>query len=186
MACPLAYPGFSLLLWRFLFWSGLAILIFGAIYNISVKKHLIREVKLIPLTMIIGGILLIVGGIIYHLHVVEPVHQLQEIQASTEQKLFVDNLIKEYIKTNPETKNNHQLMQVWINTKLKEQGKDYRIDFSAPSPPAQTKQTKGVVIKRSGRLRFINPQLHGYEVGMDIENSEDIEVKNPIIKGPNK
>jgi hypothetical protein len=68
MACPLAYPGLPLLLWRFLFWGGLAILIFGSLYNLFIKPRLAKEVNLISLSMVIGGILLIIGGIIYYLH----------------------------------------------------------------------------------------------------------------------
>jgi len=70
-ALPHLWPSAPLWLWLILFWGGLTITAYAIlflIYDFIIRPHLSREVKLIPLTMIICGFLLIIGGIIYHLH----------------------------------------------------------------------------------------------------------------------
>jgi hypothetical protein len=107
MACPLAYPGFPLLLWRFLFWGGLAILIFWGTYNLFTKLSLTKEVKLIPLIMIIGGFMLIAGGIIYHLH----------NNKLIENKIIDKPIIEKYTPSKPNMKGED--IETLIDTKSK-------------------------------------------------------------------
>jgi hypothetical protein len=113
MACPLAYPGFPLLLWRFLFWGGLAILIFWGLYNFFTKLRLTKEVKLIPLIMIIGGFMLIAGGIIYHLHDSKLIENKIIDKPTIEKQTFSKpNLKGEDIKTLIDTKSKAELPEL--------------------------------------------------------------------------
>ena len=70
-ALPHLWPSAPLWLWLILFWGGLTITAYAIlflIYDFTVKPCLAMEVEMIPLTMLIFGFLLIIGGIIYHLH----------------------------------------------------------------------------------------------------------------------
>lgn len=82
MALPLRYPNISPLVLDIVLFGGLALALGSClliIYELVFRPRLAKEVKLIPLTMIIGGILLITGGIIYHLHDKKPIQSILNI-----------------------------------------------------------------------------------------------------------
>ena len=101
MALPLWYPNAPQWVWGVMFIGGLSIAAYSSLvlcYELFIKLHLTREVKLIPLTMIICGILLIAGGIIYHLYDKKP--QLTKI--SPIKQPSADEIAAQIIKKLPE------------------------------------------------------------------------------------
>jgi len=99
-------------------------------------------------------------------------------ELSEEDRLIVENLLKEYHGSHPENKDNIQLIQTWINEKLIEQGRGFTINLT-PRPT-----TTGIKVKGGKGITIRGNIIDGFDQGIDIEGSEDVKTKENIITGP--
>jgi len=100
MVLPLRFPNLPpIILDIMLFGGGTVALgsLLLIIYELFIRPRLIKEVKMIPLSMIIFGVLLIIGGIIYHMYDKKP----QLIKLSSSKQLTAKEIASEVAKTLP-------------------------------------------------------------------------------------
>jgi parallel beta-helix repeat protein len=179
------------------------------VYDVLLKEQPAMRVKIISILMITGGFLLMSGGVIYLIFNKKPPIPISQsiagptppssppiqqkiepsvtspptkITLSPEQKLYVDKLIQEYVKTFPKrshetNKENLQLLEDWINDKLKKEGKGFWVHLSPPKRPVST----GIRIEDSKEVAVEGNIIKGFDIGIDIEQSEDVKMKENII-----